>query len=618
MLSRRKIKSLRMDLANKLAHRPMLRLMLFEFRFFVAFLCFLGFLLFLALFLPKIWRSSPPGFTPIVKVSGLDLAQAWSLKRSARNSMAAQQWENAAYCWDAAIANNAADPDSLRGMLRLLIASPQVQRARGAQIPGYAHWLLRLTATNQTDLVLAVQALDAARAFDTVLNLIAATPGESPPELQAARLRALFQSGRTDEFDRSWRASPAAVQQAPAVRLCRAAWTAGWATAGATADARNDLETAATDAQWSVDASRLQLQLARRLVDLELHERAYQRLEKAGALSAEDQAGLWLLLQAAGQAERARELAGAFAETGANPQDTLTVADAQLRLSLPERARQTLHQGLQRMPGSVELWVALANLLVNERQWSELAELVWQIRASDVVHIPLQLYALYLEARAESGLGRRASADDALAKLAETPAGNTRLARMTATGLLDMEQHRLARDLLLKIEPDQQGDPSFWHALVVAAVHLKDAPLLKRAATRAYEIAPANVICRNNYAAALLIFREQPEVAVQLTFDILRANPRSPQAVLNHALALAQNYRFNEARDRIQGMTESGLGPMELQALRLCRVEIAAGAGRLEEARALAATIDRAQLMEPQRAWLERTLGGLAAVPGTQ
>jgi hypothetical protein len=38
---------------------------------------------FLAAVLPKIWTATPDGFLPVVRISGLDLVQAWSLRRSA-------------------------------------------------------------------------------------------------------------------------------------------------------------------------------------------------------------------------------------------------------------------------------------------------------------------------------------------------------------------------------------------------------------------------------------------------------------------------------------------------------------------------------------------------------
>src|SRR5258707_10175088 len=83
-------------LAQKLENFPLLRQLVFEFWFRLVFLVFLLGAVFLALFLPKMWTVSPPGFKPVLKVSGLDLVQAWSLKRSAVKAAASGKNKDAA------------------------------------------------------------------------------------------------------------------------------------------------------------------------------------------------------------------------------------------------------------------------------------------------------------------------------------------------------------------------------------------------------------------------------------------------------------------------------------------------------------------------------------------
>jgi len=99
---------LKQKLLAKLIYSPFLRLVLFNFWFRLAFVCFAGLLIFLALFLPRIWRVTPPGFLPVITISGLDMAQAWSLKRSALRATSARNFELAADAWNTAIANNPA------------------------------------------------------------------------------------------------------------------------------------------------------------------------------------------------------------------------------------------------------------------------------------------------------------------------------------------------------------------------------------------------------------------------------------------------------------------------------------------------------------------------------
>ena len=107
----------KLDLANRFVYFPLARLLIFSFWFRLIFAGFLLFLVFLALFLPRIWRTTPPGFLPVIKISGLDMAQAWSLRRSALRSMKTGQLDQAAFAWQAAVAHNPANPDLVRGAL---------------------------------------------------------------------------------------------------------------------------------------------------------------------------------------------------------------------------------------------------------------------------------------------------------------------------------------------------------------------------------------------------------------------------------------------------------------------------------------------------------------------
>src|SRR5579862_593361 len=132
-------------LANRFGYNVFLRLLLFKFWFRVAVLGFLFLLLFLALFLPRIWRVTPRGFRPVVKISGLDKLQCWSLKRTGREEMAAGNFERAHYAWQAAVANNLADVAALRGLISNLAhwaGSPPESLAVGVT---FSSWLLRLT-----------------------------------------------------------------------------------------------------------------------------------------------------------------------------------------------------------------------------------------------------------------------------------------------------------------------------------------------------------------------------------------------------------------------------------------------------------------------------------------
>src|SRR5436853_6723305 len=75
----------------------------------------------LLLFILPVWRVSPADFQPPVKISGLDLVQASSLRRTAIKQAALGKFEEAFQSWRVAVANNPADPEFIRGSLRHLM-----------------------------------------------------------------------------------------------------------------------------------------------------------------------------------------------------------------------------------------------------------------------------------------------------------------------------------------------------------------------------------------------------------------------------------------------------------------------------------------------------------------
>ena len=151
--------------------------------------------------MPKVWRTSPPGFVPVIKVSGLDLTQAWSLKKTAQRADAEGQTETAVQAWLTAVANNPADPELVRGFLGSLERDENRPNHLAWAI-GQSFWLLRLTRTNLADLVLTTRLLERFQLYDLVRDWLEAPGVLQRPALEAAYLRALFHTGRTAAYPR--------------------------------------------------------------------------------------------------------------------------------------------------------------------------------------------------------------------------------------------------------------------------------------------------------------------------------------------------------------------------------------------------------------------------------
>src|SRR5262249_30239192 len=283
---------------------PLLRQLLYERWFRVAFAGLVLFFIFLSLFLPKIWRTSRHGFIPVIKVSGLDLVQAWSLKRTALKAAAAGDFEEANFAWQAALANNRTDPDLVRGALRNILADPNRRRRTGPAIQE-SLWLLRLTQTNLVDLELAAQVLDQFNYYDSVLTLLQPRVQELTPLLAAVYLKSLFSLGRMQAFEAGWKRFHDQVQNDPELPLYRAAFLAGWGPPGTITEGRQTLEAATQDPALRVLAYRLKLALSGREMNAAEYGKTLKQLEDWREDTLIQHAGLWRLLHDTGRSEEA-------------------------------------------------------------------------------------------------------------------------------------------------------------------------------------------------------------------------------------------------------------------------------------------------------------------------
>src|SRR5688500_3921605 len=194
------IKRLKRQLGPKLIYSPFLRLILFNVWFQLAFGGIVLVSIFIALYLPKIWRVSPSDFLPEVKVSGLDLTQNWALKRSARRAMAERDFKRAAQSWEGAVAQNPADVAALRGYLANCLNLEKADRAVFRSAVSQMAWLFRLANTNAADVDIAARVCEKFRWNDVAVYFLGNLTHSLSPEGEAIYLKALFQVGRMDEF----------------------------------------------------------------------------------------------------------------------------------------------------------------------------------------------------------------------------------------------------------------------------------------------------------------------------------------------------------------------------------------------------------------------------------
>jgi hypothetical protein len=114
-------------------------------------------------------------------------------------------------------------------------------------------------------------------------------------------------------------------------------------------------------------------------------------------------------------------------------------------------------------------------------------------------------------------------------------------------------------------------------------------------------IRPDDLLLRNNLAALTLLLKPEDPQGFQIAERAYRRAPNNPQVADTWATALWRRNRPNEALQVYESLPRDvAIGPAE----RLHRALVLRDLGRNDEARALAATVEEAQLLVEERALL--------------
>lgn len=598
-------------IASRLVEHPALfmlaRALLFGwwFRFFFAFALLAP--VALVGLVAKLWRVTPPGFEPVVRISGLDFVQAWSLRRAALRHFERGERAEGVAAWRTALANHPGDLASLRGFLRQVSARvepPEFQR----EVLPQARWLMRLSPTNAADLEIAGEVFFQYGYSTYVLSLLLPWRGQMSDGLSRLYLKALFDEDRIEDFAHVWRTHPRRqeLEQDRDLALYWAAYRAGWGEAGQRAAARASLEAALEDPQRRVLAHRLALRVFAAREEVENYLTALERLQSWQRDTVRDHVRGWLLLAAQQRKEDARQRAQSFASRPATAYETLLLVQACYELGLRDLAVEALDRFTLEFGFAEELWVTYANLLVEAERWDQLQHLALKIRTHDQVGLSLRALSFYLEGRAELGRGHREAGEAAFRRMAGVKVENFGLALALAMNLRRLGHPDLARDLLLPHRSAGEGVVEFWRLLARVAYDLRDGDLILQAAEKTFQLTPENLEAMNNFAAALLLNRQRPAEAVRHASEVLRKSPGRSGARLNYAAALLQNHRCEEAALELDRLSTAGLDDSQRASYLGLRCELLVCLGRVEEARQVYARIDHSRLFPTETSFLAK------------
>lgn len=578
-------------------------------------LAVVGILLFggMAVIWPRIFVTSPEGFYPVIRVNGIDLLKARSLRKAAQAAEAAGRNAEAIQTWMAALSSNEADPELNRGLLKALAAQKTPDLVWLKLVNRSSDWLLQLAGTNHSDLEIAARANAVYGQWDWIISRVGATNAPRTDVTTPVLLAALFEKGQVARFAEEWAAHGAQAAGNRDAALYHAAWQAGWGPADQYRGALERLEAAAQVPESQDLALRMLMRVAFQQVDLASYERNFARLRDLHGDRLRHHVRHWHLLLLSGQRQRALDAAGGFGELPATVEEAdlyvTTLAELKLAKPIVEFARTKLKD----FAASPLLWVRTAAALMQVEDWDELRALAVELRQQDLLSPVLGNYSWFLEGLGEHKLGRRPRAESGFDRYLERPATDPAL-NFQAAVLLGREGYpERATRLLRTLETAAGNAPDLWAQLQRSAYESRDVEVLVEASRRLFELRPNDPQVANNYAASLLLTGDRKAEAVQVTLDVLNRQPASVAARINRAQALIQIGRAEEAGPLLTSLEAANLEASHQNSARLVRFLYHEALGQKAEALAVAGKIEPRFLFPPQVLQLNESVAKLRA-----
>lgn len=558
----------------------------------------------LLLLLPKMWLVTPDDFDQELRISGLDMMQSASLRKSALKKEAEGFGKEAGQAWMSALGNHPVDLRNLRGFMDWLGDEADIEKRWLGQAMSRGSLLLRLTGTNVNDAALVGRVMSRYEMHDWVLQNLGGDGVEMSLEVVRLLARAYFETGRMRELGDFWERHGNFLGKDPEVDLYRAAWQAGWGPAGDAAAGRSALEAARPHRELGIIAMRLELGVIAARMEVDAFEKLLEQLVDRRGDRVRDHVRFWLLLMAAGRGDQAKMLASAHVRPPATEGEAELLGVALHRLGMVDEAADLIRKQLDVFGHSVRLWGLGGRLLTQLERWEDLRLFGSRMRRAPQLRGLLEGYGFFLEGVAEHGRGILPRAAEHFARAVEAGITQPLLALDAAIQMQRMGFPHQATDLMRSIEDQFASRTEFWKSMAHAAFDARQTTMVLLATQRAYELAPMDLNHANNYAAALLLNRTNASEAIRLTLDLINRIPNSKITRVNHALALNQNARYAEALSVLQSIPASALEPEERALWYLGLFEAEMHSGRLEEAKLAADQVELRFLFPNQLEWL--------------
>ncbi len=502
--------------------------------------------------IPKIWKVTPEGFSPIVRVSGLDFIQSYSLARTAREQVTAGKIEDALYSWEVAIANQPADQENLRGAIQTFLQHDDPTPKQVERNVRYSIWLLRVNQTNRTDLELVASTFDRVRLDRALEILLQDHQADLTENTRACYSRSLFNLGRYDAFQTQWEQLSESTREQQDNKLYGLAYQAIIGS--------NRPENAALRELIALGKEGEQIDLAQQLLLLIYYYRrepAPYREILADLQSREkdryaQHITLWNLMATNNQIAQAIALSKAHEQGPENIFNLINHARFLRNFDSTLAAFDHYQTHLENFFPDPKLYAAYATLLIEMGRWNTLREAAIHLRTQNVTQ-DANAISYYLEGTADARQSRSNGARVAFEKFLKIASTEqTTFDLSMATQMVELGYPKQALELVRYIEPAQKTKPGYWYARAGIAFASNDYEEMKQASERAYELEPTNPHYKASVVESLLLLRQEPARIVALSLELTAEQPNNFAYHINHVLGLLLNERIEEAAERFR------------------------------------------------------------------
>ena len=557
---------------DRLYHWPLLRQLKAERRFRYAFITLLASVIVICSSIPKIWIVTPKGMNPVVRIRGIDFAEAQIFRQFAMNHERRREWAEAWQYWRQASAHCPTSIDLLQASVRNSWRLPARNFSYFADAANKASGLIALDGQNAVSVYCAARTYYHFRLYDLVLSLAKESSvkshGISLLALQARLLmgdKAGYQNERK-QFDSS--------EDLKVLQLFDLSRSAAWSTD--TGEAKESLKqlltaTEGADSQKRALALQLSLLVASERKDEQLFERSLASLHDDNNDEPLQHAKLWQILEGAGKRDRAVSLAAMAELVPISSTELLGVANAFEHLGMRERAIAYLDRYAYQINATSGVWLRFGDMLIAEQRWEDLRRAAMDIRRCPATSHELGGYSHFLEGLALKATGASQDAEVNFRKVPLLSVPRPDLALLVAAKMAEFDCPDPALDLALQHEGSLSNRLEYWTLLTHLAGQKKKSDLLLRASRSAYLLDRNNPTLKNNYVAALAVSETEPDLLLQLTSELKAQFPQALAVSIHHALALIQNHRTNEAVAAVSVLPNQNLSDLENSLIAMTR-----------------------------------------------